>query len=167
MIKAIVYTSNAGHTKRYAEILSNKLSLPMYNFEEANKILKDEEIIYMGWLLAGGIKDFEKVRKIYNIKAVCAVGMGSPEGNQSKDIIKRHHINNEKYFYLQGGFDMKRLHGLYKFMMKFVSNIMMKEIEKKEVKTEEDMKMIDSVVNGSDYVREESLEEIINWIKEN
>ena len=36
-MKAIVYTSNAGHTAAYAKLLGDKTGLPVYALEEAVK----------------------------------------------------------------------------------------------------------------------------------
>ena len=47
MIDAVVYTSNTGYTKQYAELLSKRLSLPVYSLKDAPSELKDgSEIIY-------------------------------------------------------------------------------------------------------------------------
>jgi flavodoxin len=168
MIKAIVYVSNTGFTKRYAEMLAEKIGVPMYKLEETKgKITSSDEIVYMGWIMAGGIKGFEKARKKFNIKVVCAVGMGSPKGNQSEELLKKHNIENEKLFYLQGGFSMNKLHGIYKLMMKTMEKVIKKSLEKKLEKTEEDIKMLDEINNGSDYVSEDNIIPVVNWIKEN
>ena len=52
MINAIVYTSNAGHTKRYAELLAAKTGLPAYELKAAEaKLNKGAQIVYLGWLI--------------------------------------------------------------------------------------------------------------------
>ena len=60
---AIVYVSNTAHTERYAKMLADKLSLPLYELKEAKKKLKKgSEIIYMGWLFASSIKGYGKAK---------------------------------------------------------------------------------------------------------
>ena len=39
MISAIVYTSNAGHTKHYAEMLAGKTGLPVFELKAAGSKL--------------------------------------------------------------------------------------------------------------------------------
>ena len=57
IMKAIVYTSNTGHTAEYAKILCKKTGLPVYALNEAAKhISNGTEIIYLGWLFANSIK---------------------------------------------------------------------------------------------------------------
>ena len=47
MIKAIVYESKAGHTKRYAEMLSDKINAKVMSLKEAKKVLKrNDEIVF-------------------------------------------------------------------------------------------------------------------------
>lgn len=36
-MKAIVYISNTGHTKKYAELIGEKTGLPVYELSEAKK----------------------------------------------------------------------------------------------------------------------------------
>ena len=85
-MKAIVYTSNTGTTKEYAELLSDKLSLPYYSLDEIKyKVKPGSKIIYLGWIMASGVKGYKKVVKDYDVRAVCAVGMGAT-GTQVKEV---------------------------------------------------------------------------------
>lgn len=163
MIKAIVYTSNSGFTKKYAEILGNEIKIPVYDLKDA-KINKDDEILYMGWIMAGKIQKYNKASEKYNIKAVCAVGMSRSNEKQKNEIIQKSNIKTP-FFYLQGGFDMNKLSGIYKFMMKTLQKIVQPKIEAKANKTEEEIEMLDMMKNGKDCVKKENLNEIINWIK--
>ena len=53
----IVYTSNTGHTARYAKLLSEKTALPALSLAEATeKLAKGTPILYVGWLFVGGIR---------------------------------------------------------------------------------------------------------------
>ena len=52
MISVIVYTSKTGNTRKYAQLLSEKINLPAYSEEDAKKNLpKGSQIIYMGWII--------------------------------------------------------------------------------------------------------------------
>lgn len=165
MVKAIVYTSNTGFTKKYAEMLGEEIGVPVYEFKESKqKLNKKDEIIYMGWIMAGGIKNYEKAKKIHDIKAVCPVGMSVPSEKQNNELIDKYHIT-EKLFYLQGGFDKTKLKGIYKFMMNSLEKIVKPQIESKQDKTPEDLEMLEMMVNGKDCVKKENLNEIINWLK--
>ena len=57
-MKAIIYTSNTGFTRKYAQMLSEKLSLPAYNAglgEDKKSLSKSDDVIYMGWISANKI----------------------------------------------------------------------------------------------------------------
>ncbi|MPN38169.1 hypothetical protein SDC9_185693 [bioreactor metagenome] len=133
MIKAIVYTSNTGFTKKYAEILSHKIGVEAYELEDAKtKLSSNDEVVYMGWLCAGKIIKFHDTLKDFQIRCVCAVGMASPNEKMVSDAEKRNKAENVKFFYLQGGFNMKKLKGIYKIMMQTMSKGVSKALEKKE-----------------------------------
>ena len=103
MIQAIVYTSNTGSTERYAKLLGHETDLPAYSLEEAKKILKSgAQIIYLGWIMAGGIQGYREAEKRYQISMVCAVGM-EPAGKQQRDVREKNNIPAEvELFTLQG-----------------------------------------------------------------
>jgi hypothetical protein len=107
-MNAIIFESNTGYTKKYAELLSSLTGQPAYERKGAKKQLEHGgDIIYMGWLCAGRVKGYSKAAKAYYIKAVCAIGMGSPDDKQTLEVKKRYQMNGREVFYLQGGFDMK------------------------------------------------------------
>jgi hypothetical protein len=119
----------------------------------------------MGWIMAGGIKNYNKARKIYDIKAVCPVGMSLPSEKQNNELIERHNIK-EKLFYLQGGFDKTKLKGIYKFMMNSLEKIVKPKLESKTDKKAEDKEMLDMMINGKNCVAKENLDGIIKWLDE-
>lgn len=164
--EAIVYESNTGFTKKYAELLSEATGLmAIEQKKEGGQIKKGAEVIYMGWLMAGGVKGYKKAQKKYHVRALAAVGMGSPSEKAVNDIIQKYSISDTPVFYLQGGFDMNKLHGTYRFMMKNMAKMMGNAVSKKEVKTDEELLMLDLIKNGRDFVTAEKLEPIMTWLK--
>ena len=80
-MKAIVYTSQTGHTQRYAQMLAERTGVPAYSLKEAGKSLRrGEEIFYMGWLMAGTVKGLQSAMDRYTIRGAAIVGV-SPQGN--------------------------------------------------------------------------------------
>ena len=58
---AIVYTSNTGHTRKYALLLGEQIGLPAYSLEEAGSQLSGgSPVIYLGWLHASHVKGYAK-----------------------------------------------------------------------------------------------------------
>ena len=164
VIKAIVYTTNAGHTKSYAEILSRKINLPVFSLKEAKKSLPvNEEIIYLGWLMAGTVKGLKQAGKRFSVKAVCGVGMSGGD-SQIADMRKKNSVADSiPVFYLQGGFEMDRLHGIYKLMMKTMQSTAGKQISGKADQSPEEKEMLDLLVNGGNKVSKANTDKIIEW----
>ncbi len=166
MIKSIVYMSETGHTKKYAELLGERISLPVYELNTATKELpRGAEIIYLGWLMAGSIKGYKKALKCFDIKAVCGVGM-SRGNSQLDDMRKTNNINNVQAFYLQGGFEMEKLHGIYKLMMQTMKKTVGKGLSEKESRTAEEDDMLNLLLHGGNLVSADNLSEVLNWYKE-
>ena len=164
---AIAYTSNTGYTEQYALLLGEQTGLPVYTLEDAGKNLAPGgAVIYLGWLMAGKVKGLKKARARYDVKAVCAVGMGPETGGQTADISAKNPVGNVPLFYLQGGFDMARLKGIYRFMMKAMQRTIGSKLESKQDITAEERDMLDMINNGRDCVNPESLAKIKAWLKE-
>lgn len=164
-MKAIIYKSNTGFTKKYAEILSEKTGISVYEIKEGlKKVPVGSDVIYMGWLLAGKIAGYKKAALKYNIKAVCAVGMARFTETYKEETKTQNGVTKAEFFYLQGGLDVNKLHGIYKIMMKTVIKGMKSKMENKEVKTEEDLEYLEMAGRGKDCVSEENLNGVIQWL---
>lgn len=83
--------------------------------------------------------------------------MTQADGQNISEIVKINNVS-EKFFYLQGGLDYKRLKGIKKIMLKMVAKSVIKE------KSPEDKKLIDIFINGGNFVKEENLSEIVEFI---
>lgn len=158
--KAIVYTSNTGFTKKYAELLGKKLGLPVYELEEAEKKLsKDSKVIYMGWLMANTVKSVVNAMAAFNVIAVCGVGL-SETGSAIDEIRALNKFKPElPVFTLQGGMDRKKLKGFNKFIIWMLE----KGLKKAKNPTEDDKKKLELISNGGDFVNEENLSAVIEW----
>ena len=167
-MKAIVYTSQTGFTQKYAQLLSAKVGVPAYSAAEAVRQLpRDSEVFYMGWLKAGSVEGLDRAMDRYTIRGAAIVGM-SPTGNG--ELWTEAKINGGvsdsggHLFYLQGGYAPDRLRGLNRLMMRFVSKSVTKKLLAKGASlTEQDRAMLSLYQNGGDCVREENLNEIVEW----
>lgn len=163
-MNAVVYTSNTGYTKEYAQMLGEKLSLPVCSLKDAGKVLEaDCEIIYLGWLMAGTVKGYRKAARRYRVKAVCGVGMGK-SGSQLAEMRKNNSVPDEvALFSMQGGLDVTRLRGVYKFMMNTMKNTLGRKLAQKPDKTAEEEDVLDLLQNGGNRVNEQALEPLLQW----
>ena len=161
---AIVYTSNTGFTEKYAKLLGGKLFLPVYSLEEAKgKLAAGAEIIYLGWLMAGTVKGYKPAVRRYRIRAVGAVGMAAT-GTNTDQVRKSNHLPEKiPVFTLQGGYDSSQLNPVHKAMMKMVEKMFVQKLEDKLDRSPEEDAMLDMLLHGGDYVREENLAELLQW----
>ena len=90
-MKAIIYTSNTGSTAEYAQLLGKKLNLPVHSLQqEKNKVPAGSEIIYLGWIMAGGIKGYKEAAKLYKVRAVCGIGIAH-RGKVKAQVVRFAH----------------------------------------------------------------------------
>ena len=164
MVKAIVYTSNTGTTAQYAGILAEKTGLSCYSMEEAKKSLKaGDEIIYLGWIMASSVKGYKDAKNNFTVRAVAGVGM-RPTGTREDEVRNHTGIAGDiPVFVLQGGFDIKKLSGVYKLMMKLMVKAVSKKLGEKTDKTPDEEAMLAMMLHGADCVSEENMKSLLEW----
>lgn len=163
-MEAIVYTSNTGFTEEYARLLSGETGLPAYELgAEPATLTAGGEVIFMGWLKAGGVVGYKKAAKKYSVKALVAVGMVGSKA-QADGVRKKYALDESvPVFNLQGGFDMAKLHGLNKMMMKAMVGTVGKKLANKPDRTPEEDDMLDLMQNGGSRVSEDKLRCVLDW----
>lgn len=161
---AIVYKSNTGTTKEYAVLLGKHTGLPVCSLNDASGVITNgSEIIYLGWIMAGKIQGYEQAAKKYNVKAVCGVCMGAT-GSQLKEIRSKNQIPKTiAVFSMQGGFDINKLHGIYKMMMKVMVKTAGKSLADKKDRTKDEDVMLDMMLNGANHVNENNMKGLLEW----
>lgn len=164
---AIVYTSNTGFTAQYASLLGGETGLPVYSLEDASKSLpQSSPIVYLGWLTAGKVQGYDKAVTKFNLQALCAVGMAK-SGSQMEDVKKSNNLpQGLPLFTLQGGFDLKKLRGVYKLMMLVMSKTVAKKLAVKPDRTPDEEDMLDLFQNGGNRVSLENLRPVLAWYEE-
>ncbi|MBR6653996.1 MAG: hypothetical protein IKL27_04585 [Oscillospiraceae bacterium] len=163
-MKAIVYTSNTGHTEKYARMLGEKIGLPVYSLEKAQKTMPSaQKIIYLGWVCASKIKGYDKAVKLYDIAAVCGVCMGAT-GSQLSEIRRVNSVAEHiPVFTMRGGVDYKKLRGLNKLILKAVTKGAANNLAANTERTEEERIMLELMVHGGNCVCEDALAALLEW----
>lgn len=166
MLQAIVYESNTGFTAEYAGMLSKAISLPAYTVAEAEaKLGQGAEVVFLGWLMAGGIRGFDKAKKRYEIRALGAVGMAPADEDQVKGLNERYAAYAPVY-YLPGGFNMNKLGFIHRVMMKTMRRFLGKRIEKDKAPSAQAKEMLEMFDKGGSFVDEANLAPIIAAIQQ-
>ena len=163
-MNAIIYTTNAGSSAQYAELLAQETKLPMYSLTNAKKSVPNgAEIIYLGWIMAGTVKGYANAAKHYRVRAVCGVGMWQT-GTQQDAVRKKTGVPASiPVFTLQGNFDVKKLHGIYRPMMEIMAKTVSKSLAAKSERTPDEDDILELMLRGGERVKQEHLSAVLSW----
>lgn len=158
---AILFTSQTGYTAKYAHLLAQKLHMPVYSLKEADgRLPRGAAVIYLGWIMAGSIKGASKAAKRYRVVLLCGVGLAAPAEKAFAELRARYQTLCRAIFYLPGGYDGARLRGPYRLFMRMMCHA----LAKKENRTPDESAMLESLTRGGDFVREENLNGILQYL---
>lgn len=161
-MEAIVYTSNTGSTEQYAKLLAEKRNLPCYSLKTARAQLPEQsEILYLGWVMGGRISGYRAAAKHYRIAAVCAVGMAETGG----EVLKNQNLipQNLPLFPLQGDFDLNRLQGIYRLMMKLFIKAMQ---NKGQTQQDAEPQMLEMMIHGKKGIDQKNLAPVLEFCEQ-
>jgi len=174
-MKIIIYGSQYGTAKQYAEELARKTGIDLKRYEDVTDINQYDTVIYIGGLYAGGVlgmkKTLAKISQCQSKKIIIAtVGLADPMDTENSNSIKnsmRRQLSKELYenahiFHLRGGIDYSRLRFKHKTMM----GLLYKKAAglPEEKKTAEVKAMIETYNKKVDFVNFDSLTAIVNDI---
>ena len=172
----IIYTSQTGFTKRYAEWIAEKMSGELLDLRDAQKKSDDyfkdfDAICYGGWAMAGNLvksKWFLEKASDWQDKrlAMFCVG-GSPNDNPDVDAFLQNVLTEEqkkyiKVFYCQGGFNYEKMKAPSRLAMKmFVSTL-----RNKKDATEKEKVMAEKMASSYDISDVKYIEPIVAYLLE-
>ena len=178
----IMYYSENGTTKRYAEWIAEGLNGDLYNIKDIKpEMLSNYDVLILGSpILAGapkgsikGLSIFTKNQNLIKDKKIvyCACGIE----DMSKEIVKngimeyvKKAVPEEifqklKIFFLRGGFDHYKLSPLYRLAFWFAK----KKIEKKPIEklTADEKFVLECYGKTLDFTNKESINPILEYCK--
>lgn len=174
MKSLVIYTSQTGFTKKYAEWLSTSLHADLLTIQEAKKQRKDfydqyDAIIYGGWNRAGsvvGAKWFFKEATDWKNKklAIFCVG-GFPKEEPEVETNMNQLLTDEqrtyiRAFYCQGGMDYSKMKAPSKLVMKALASA----LSKKKDASQKDKDMAEMISHSYDISDEKYIEPIVQYI---
>ena len=174
MKKLIVYGTQYGTTKRYAEKFSEIMDLPCISYEEVKALSGYDEVIHFGGLYAGGVKGLKTTIKALpeNVRLIIVtVGLADVSDEENINNIRRsirrqvpaRVMENTMMLHLRGGIDYKKLNFKHKTMMTLLYNKAKKLPEEK--KNAEVRAMIEAFNSTVDFVDNHALDQIAEAIK--
>lgn len=171
MKTVIIYRSQTGFTKQYAEWIAEQTQADCYSFEDAkNKDFSNYDIIvYGGWCCAGSIKKLnwfqERIPKWEGKKLIVfAVGASPIENPDVEKTLHKIFTDEErekvKVFYCPGGFRYDKMPVGSKLLMKMFESA----LKTKKDKTEEEEHMADMIGNSYDISDKKYIIPIVSYI---
>ena len=129
----IIYGTNYGTTRKYAEEFAKRTGIQAVSYENVNVPKHCELIIYFGGLYAGGVKGLkETILKIcmipYKRFVLVTVGLADVEDGENISNIRKsiqRQLSPEVFekteiYHLRGGIDYSRLNFIHRTMMKML-----------------------------------------------
>ena len=171
----IIYTSQTGFTKKYAEWIAERMSADLLDLKDAQKkenafFEPYEAIIFGGWTMAGNLvkaKWFLDKASAWKDKrlAVFCVG-GSPNDNPDVEVCLHNILTDEqreyiRAFYCQGGFNYEKMNAASRLAMKMFVGA----LKKKKDATEEEKKMAEMISVSYDISDIKYIEPIIEYLQ--
>lgn len=174
-MKAIViYNSQTGFTKKYAEWISQDAGCECVEFAKGSKmdLSAYDAVIFGGWCMAGNVtklvwfkKQMPKLFAAGKKLIVFAVGATPAEAPEVEVAMSRLFTEEEKTmvktFYCQGGLDYDKMNGPSKFAM----GLMVKMLKKNKNPTEDDLKKIQLISTSYDISDKKYIEGIVAELK--
>ncbi|MBO5278464.1 MAG: flavodoxin [Lachnospiraceae bacterium] len=172
----IVYSSQTGFTKRYADWLAEKLRADVMTLAEAkkqdNKYFDDADgIIYGGWAMGGKIVNSEwfkeRIPAWKGKKLVLFCVGASPNGMPEVEEALHNALTDEerkyaKAFYCQGGISYEKMKLPSKLAMKAFAAM----VRKKKDATEQEKDMGEMISHSYDISDQKFLIPIVEYVRE-
>lgn len=173
MQRIIIYGSEYGTTRRYAEKLSQLTGIPAVDHAAAGDLRGCELVVYLGGLYAGGVKGLKATAKRLpaGVRLILAtVGLADvtdPDNIRNiQNAVRRQLppalLANTALFHLRGGIDYSRLNPIHRAMMTLLYNKARRLPEEK--KTAETRAMIETFNQKVDFVDFDSLRPIVEAV---
>ena len=162
----IVYSSNTGYTKQYAELLHEATGFPVFPLDRLPSYIKGDDAVYFGWLMAGNVIGLRKAKGLLNIRCVVATGMSPESQEQTNSLHEKCHLaDGVPLFYLQAGYDFKKLTGIYRLLMSVKSKEIISRFDGKSEDEKNSDPVFKMITQGYSVVSADRLKPVIEWVK--
>lgn len=168
----VIYNSQTGFTKCYAQWIAEAAGADCFELSEAKKknLAAYEAIIFGGWACAGGISKLSwfkgNIDKWADKKLIAFCVGGSPiDSPDIEPALKRNFNESElkrvRVFYCPGGFNYEKMSAPSKLMMK----MFIKALKAKKGKTEAEEEMIKMISSSYDISDHQYIEPILECLE--
>lgn len=172
MKTVVIYNSQTGFTKRYAEWIAEAAGADCFELSVAKRKNLDTygAVIFGGWVCAGSISKLnwfkDNLDKWTDKKLIVFCVGGSPIDNPGieqflKKNLKEYGLRKVDVFYCPGGFNYEKMSVTSKLMMK----MFVKMLKAKKDKTEEEQEMVKMISASYDISDKKYIEPILECLK--
>ena len=170
----VLFTSQTGFTKKYAEWITERTNADIFDLKEVQKnddgfFAQYESIVYAGWVMAGKVAKanwfLDRARNWKDKQLVLvAVGGGTIDAPETEALMKALLTEEQseyiKAFYCQGGFNYEMMNMPSRLAMKaFVAAL-------KKSRDERSRELAGSFDHSCDLSDAKFIEPIIEYLKE-
>ena len=167
----VIYNSQTGFTKRYAQWIAEAIGSDCFELSEAKRKSMDtyEAIVFGGWACAGSISKISwfknNMDKWWNKELIAFCVGGSPiDSPEIESALKQNFTETQlkkvSVFYCPGGFNYEKMSASSKLMMK----MFIKMLKAKKDKTEAEQEMIKMISTSYDISDKKYIEPILNCL---
>lgn len=178
MKTVVIYTSQTGFTKKYAEWLGKRTNAEVLTLQKAKrtpdkKFTEADAIVYGGWMMAGritGSEWFLSKANNWQGKKLAIFGVGaSPFGTPDIEAALENAVTVEqkkfiKVFYCQGGLNYEKMKPMSRFAMRGFARMVKKKAEKEG--NAYCQEMFDTLAKSYDNSNEKYLDPIMEYLGE-
>lgn len=162
----IVYTSETGITREYAEKIGKQASCSVYSMAEAIQSLpQGTEVLYMSWVMATQVKDMDKVVKHCKMKGLCAVGIRPDVENMVASLEKSSKLPKGSVFYLPGGYRPHALKGGKKVALRGVLSVIRGKLKSQSQRTPEEEQLLEICTHGGSFAEGVDVSPVVQWLE--
>ncbi len=172
MKTAVIYNSQTGFTKRYAEWIAEAVGADCLELAAAKRKSLDayDAIVFGGWARAGGISRLSwfkgNMDRWTDKKLIAFCVGGSPIGNpEIEPALKRNFTESElkkvSVFYCPGGFNYEKMSASSRLMMK----MFLRMLSAKKDKTEAEQEMVRMIATSYDISDRMYIEPILRCLE--
>ena len=163
MNRIVVFNSKTGFTEKYARWISEELNCEAVSIKKLKlkRLRGYDQVIYGGSIFAGTIKGLKKIKKL-KLKnlVIFATGMTIFSDMLIEQLVNINDISKEGFFYYEGGFNPKKVGAFGRMIVNMIGN----EIKKKDIKTEEDNYMLQTI-EGTDRTNKENINDLLEYVR--
>lgn len=153
----VVYNTQCGSSKQYAEWLAEGINAECIDFKDAMaNLAPGTEVIFVGWRAGPMVVPYKPVSEKFKVIAVVAVGLLEKTDKDMEWIKKKCSIEN--LFYVRGKMDRSKLSGKQKAFLSII-NVKMIIFDR----SEEEKRVRQILKNGGDLSSRDQIQPAIDW----